>query len=136
MTWPVSFAGRVGYAWCVCVGFVSVVGSTVVRLVVSVASSVVFIPWRKCWGDSSSGMRWPGVFLRVFFLLLFPLDCLASDPRGTDFGHRLRCHRGNPVHGVHAETAQRITEAPAFHAEGVKGGSSYGKTKADFKSEE
>ena len=109
----------------VCVGFVSVVGSTVVRLVVSVASSVVFIPWRKCWGDSSSGMRWPGVFLRVFFLLLFPLDCLASDPRGTDFG--------NPVHGVHAETAQRITEAPAFHAEG---GSSYGKTKADFKSEE
>lgn len=45
--------------------------STVVRLVVSVASSVVFIPWRKCWGDSSSGMRWPGVFLRVFFLLLF-----------------------------------------------------------------
>ena len=55
----------------VCVGFVSVVGSTVVRLVVSVASSVVFIPWRKCWGDSSSGMRWPGVFLRVFFLLLF-----------------------------------------------------------------
>lgn len=68
-----------------CVGFVSVVGSTVVRLVVSVASSVVFIPWRKCWGDSSSGMRWPGVFLRVFFLLLFPLDCLASDPRGTDF---------------------------------------------------
>ena len=120
----------------VCVGFVSVVGSTVVRLVVSVASSVVFIPWRKCWGDSSSGMRWPGVFLRVFFLLLFPLDCLASDPRGTDFGHRLRRHRGNPVHGVHAETAQRITEAPAFHAEGVKGGSSYGKTKADFKSEE
>ena len=120
----------------VCVGFVSVVGSTVVRLVVSVASSVVFIPWRKCWGDSSSGMRWPGVFLRVFFLLLFPLDCLASDPRGTDFGHRLRRHRGNPVHGVHAETAQRITEAHAFHAEGVKGGSSYGKTKADFKSEE
>lgn len=110
--------------------------STVVRLVVSVASSVVFIPWRKCWGDSSSGMRWPGVFLRVFFLLLFPLDCLASDPRGTDFGHRLRRHRGNPVHGVHAETAQRITEAPAFHAEGGKGGSSYGKTKADFKSEE
>lgn len=72
------------------------------------------------------------MFLRVFFLLLFPLDCLASDPRGTDFGHRLRRHRGNPVHGVHAETAQRITEAPAFHAEGVKGGSSYGKTKADL----
>lgn len=93
-------------------------------------------PEAKCWGDSSSGMRWPGVFLRVFFLLLFPLDCLASDPRGTDFGHRLRRHRGNPVHGVHAENAQRITEAPAFHAEGGKGGSSYGKTKADFKSEE
>ena len=70
------------------------------------------------------------------FPLAFPLDCLASDPRGTDFGHRLRRHRGNPVHGVHAETAQRITEAPAFHAEGGKGGSSYGKTKADFKSEE
>ena len=81
-------------------------------------------------------MRWPGVFLRVFFLLLFrwiAWRLIRAEPI-SDIVFAVTA--GILIHGVHAETAQRITEAPAFHAEGVKGGSSYGKTKADFKSEE
>lgn len=77
-----------------------------------------------------------GIFLGIGIFFVGGFMTMSGAGWGASFGHRLRRHRGNPVHGVHAETAQRITEAPAFHAEGVKGGSSYGKTKADFKSEE
>ena len=81
-------------------------------------------------------MRWPGVFLRVFFLLLFrwiAWRLIRAEPI-SDIVFAVTA--GILFMAFTAETAQRITEAPAFHAEGVKGGSSYGKTKADFKSEE